>query len=772
MARKRWLNKILAWVVCLVIAVTSSNIENIYYCGMKNAKAASNFDLPDTYPATGQKYWVIFQEGYRDSRIEMTTCDVKGNSQDIWIEWDRGLYLRGGEADEGYNQYCLDEKAWKQIGTYHLFTDYATSVIASNLDIYNTDGELVLEKTNLYESNSSLNKRENALEAYSKMLSANQLTFYLDAENSIKINASDCKFAVVDVDSDFVPELVIQGGEGTYHSTGYFNLFTYKDGGIQFVYNTSDDFLYIENSGIFVWNYTGMGTCTYEYYNMLDNAVNKVLIKGGLYNDATDAFDWTYHKGDGSIYEGTATEISESEFQKCLNDFGNGKSEQRPIFYENTAGNRNKYLGGVVYDNATQKVDTLIKNTKGLENPLVEYRDPENLFCGYPVSLGIQAGVYLYGNEFSKDDMWVKGYERCLDDMLAEDNVYKMFSSCNISGLAENVKNTKETIDIMVTNKLSTMIKPTNGIDLVNVLKVSDSLVKAKLQYCYESIAVICQIIDNTNNENLKEACRVVMYDRYTFVVNEIEDIITECLAENGIVLIEQNAELLGQLLAEYVAIGAGEIATLIACSAEALSYVKLIVVVKDLISDFTGLKKRAENYIDAICLNTIYFAAAGSYNSSLEKIDMGQYETEDIDNIISMFEFILKVKQKQYDCMGKMFTSDKFKKIKAEDKYIDQHIKSLKKITIENYDKAALKKLNPSIIMKSSLKKGKTSNIEVNDLAYKSKVTYKSKNKKIAKVNSSGKITAKNIGATKIVIKIEQYGETLEYEKNVKINK
>ena len=155
------------------------------------------------------------------------------------------------------------------------------------------------------------------------------------------------------------------------------------------------------------------------------------------------------------------------------------------------------------------------------------------------------------------------------------------------------------------------------------------------------------------------------------YQINEIEDIITECLAENGIVLIEQNAELLGQLLAEYVAIGAGEIATLIACSAEALSYVKLIVVVKDLISDFTGLKKRAENYIDAICLNTIYFAAAGSYNSSLEKIDMGQYETEDIDNIISMFEFILKVKQKQYDCMGKMFTSDKFKKIKPYEKYL-----------------------------------------------------------------------------------------------------
>ncbi|HBI63350.1 MAG TPA: hypothetical protein DDY31_19420 [Lachnospiraceae bacterium] len=135
---------------CLIFIFLSST-ENIYYCGTKSVKAASDNDLPVVYPVNGQKYWVIFREGFRDSRIEMTTCNVAGNNDNLWIEWNGGLYLKGGEAEDGYNQYYLNENTWEQIGTYHIFTDWATSVIASNLDIYNTDGELVLEKTNLYE---------------------------------------------------------------------------------------------------------------------------------------------------------------------------------------------------------------------------------------------------------------------------------------------------------------------------------------------------------------------------------------------------------------------------------------------------------------------------------------------------------------------------------------------------------------------------------------------------------------------------------------------
>jgi len=82
MIRKRWLNKILPCVFCLIFVFLSST-ENIYYCGTKSVKAASDNDLPVVYPVNGQKYWVIFREGFRDSRIEMTTCNVAGNNDNL-----------------------------------------------------------------------------------------------------------------------------------------------------------------------------------------------------------------------------------------------------------------------------------------------------------------------------------------------------------------------------------------------------------------------------------------------------------------------------------------------------------------------------------------------------------------------------------------------------------------------------------------------------------------------------------------------------------------
>ena len=100
------------------------------------------------YPENGQKYWVIFKEGYRNNRIEMTTCDIKNISNTPFIKWNRSLTLQKGECEGRYNQYRLNETGeWEQIGTYNLFTDYATSIIASNLDIYDSSENLVLAKS-------------------------------------------------------------------------------------------------------------------------------------------------------------------------------------------------------------------------------------------------------------------------------------------------------------------------------------------------------------------------------------------------------------------------------------------------------------------------------------------------------------------------------------------------------------------------------------------------------------------------------------------------
>lgn len=123
----------------------------VILCSVKT-KAATSISLSDlpAFPENGQKYWVIFTEGYRDSRVELTTCDISVNANKAWIKWDMNMTLQGADSVGEYNQYYLnDNNEWEQIGTWYEFTSYATSVIASNLDVKDADGRLCVAKTKL-----------------------------------------------------------------------------------------------------------------------------------------------------------------------------------------------------------------------------------------------------------------------------------------------------------------------------------------------------------------------------------------------------------------------------------------------------------------------------------------------------------------------------------------------------------------------------------------------------------------------------------------------
>ena len=111
------------------------------------ATSISLSDLPP-FPANGQKCWVIFKEGFRGSRVELTTCNLSGNADKAWIKWDRNLTLQGTVSAGVYNQYYLNDSGkWEQIGTYGRFTDYATSVIASNIDVKDSNGRICITKS-------------------------------------------------------------------------------------------------------------------------------------------------------------------------------------------------------------------------------------------------------------------------------------------------------------------------------------------------------------------------------------------------------------------------------------------------------------------------------------------------------------------------------------------------------------------------------------------------------------------------------------------------
>ncbi len=127
------------WVLLLSIVIV---------CSVK-VKAATSISLSDlpAFPDNGQRYWVIFTEGFRNSRVELTTCNISQNADKAWIKWDQNLTLQGANCVGEYNQYYLNDYGeWEQIGTYDLFTDYATSVIASNLDVKNIYGSVCVAK--------------------------------------------------------------------------------------------------------------------------------------------------------------------------------------------------------------------------------------------------------------------------------------------------------------------------------------------------------------------------------------------------------------------------------------------------------------------------------------------------------------------------------------------------------------------------------------------------------------------------------------------------
>ncbi len=96
-----------------------------------------------------QTYWVIFAEGFRNNRIEASTIDSPLDSNDLYIKWSTSLELNQKTGASRCNQYYLNENnEWIYIGNYTRLTDKATTVLASNLDIYDKNGNIILKKCN------------------------------------------------------------------------------------------------------------------------------------------------------------------------------------------------------------------------------------------------------------------------------------------------------------------------------------------------------------------------------------------------------------------------------------------------------------------------------------------------------------------------------------------------------------------------------------------------------------------------------------------------
>lgn len=111
--------------------------------------------LPETlpkYPAEGQAYWIVFNEGFRKNRLEMSTFDVTEDATEVRVVWNGSLRVRSDGVVSRSNQFHYTEDEWVYDRTYGILTDKATRILASNIDIYNSKNEVVFKASNSLQS--------------------------------------------------------------------------------------------------------------------------------------------------------------------------------------------------------------------------------------------------------------------------------------------------------------------------------------------------------------------------------------------------------------------------------------------------------------------------------------------------------------------------------------------------------------------------------------------------------------------------------------------
>lgn len=134
---------VLSILVILVLFVSSINpveVQAAVYNGEELPISISEL-INQAKKASNNKYFVIFYEGFRNGRLEMSSFDASGDFRVIWNEGIDPSYYDG----EICQYYFNSENIFEQIGTYSRITDCAENIVASNVDIFDNSGNIVFK---------------------------------------------------------------------------------------------------------------------------------------------------------------------------------------------------------------------------------------------------------------------------------------------------------------------------------------------------------------------------------------------------------------------------------------------------------------------------------------------------------------------------------------------------------------------------------------------------------------------------------------------------
>ena len=169
-------------------------------------------------------------------------------------------------------------------------------------------------------------KKTQALKAYSNFLSKSTINW-----NGAIVKVSKCKFTLVYIDKDSVPELLVDAmSAGSYHTAGYFKIYGYRNGKVVDLVTARDDFTYYKKSGVLATRAFMRGE-SWSYYRLSGGKATYFL---GKFTNLKTQYNNAKFKT-----------ISKSTLNKTLKKYTKGKKAVKRIkTYANTKANRKKYL--------------------------------------------------------------------------------------------------------------------------------------------------------------------------------------------------------------------------------------------------------------------------------------------------------------------------------------------------------------------------------------------------------------------------------------------
>ena len=106
-----------------------------------------DYRLPEPPGYVAQKYYAVFYEKSRDNRIELAVFDIEGDLGENHIVWNgtgEPLILSNQNVMKNCDQFYYEGNKWVEFNSgYYRIGDSAKNIISSNLDIKDSDGNMV-----------------------------------------------------------------------------------------------------------------------------------------------------------------------------------------------------------------------------------------------------------------------------------------------------------------------------------------------------------------------------------------------------------------------------------------------------------------------------------------------------------------------------------------------------------------------------------------------------------------------------------------------------